>query len=268
PRKVLDVVDPVELRRDPFDAELLDLGLVHAGAVEVAELLLVRAGLRGLVRRELLEDPPKGVLIVLAQLFEGAPPRAVRRNRILLEPSSVGVLVEVGTGLRRGVHVRRRKGLHGGRRRIARRRAPDRDQRSRGDGSEDPTMRFHDSRPPVAVTIPPNSASYDLFWHSFFPSERGIRRQKFPFLLPVLAAAGLPAANLRAQEEHQHAHGENASLGKVHFPTSCSPAVADELTRAVALLHSFGYEDSRRAFESVAQKDPGCAMAYWGIAMT
>ncbi|HEY6221820.1 MAG TPA: tetratricopeptide repeat protein, partial [Candidatus Eisenbacteria bacterium] len=31
---------------------------------------------------------------------------------------------------------------------------------------------------------------------------------------------------------------------------------------------SFGYEESRRSFESVAQKDPACGMAYWGIAMT
>src|SRR5262249_35166225 len=43
---------------------------------------------------------------------------------------------------------------------------------------------------------------------------------------------------------------------------------ASEFTRAVALLHSFGYEESRRSFEAVAARDPECAMAYWGIAMT
>jgi tetratricopeptide (TPR) repeat protein len=57
------------------------------------------------------------------------------------------------------------------------------------------------------------------------------------------------------------------ALGKVNFPTSCR-GVDAEFTRAVALLHSFGYEESRRAFEGVAAKDPACGMAYWGIAMT
>jgi hypothetical protein len=38
--------------------------------------------------------------------------------------------------------------------------------------------------------------------------------------------------------------------------------------RAVALLHSFGYEEARRGFGAVAAKDPSWAMAYWGIAMT
>jgi hypothetical protein len=68
-------------------------------------------------------------------------------------------------------------------------------------------------------------------------------------------------------QEHQHSHGETEALGKVDFPTSCWEVDA-EFTRAVALLHSFGYEEARRAFGAVAAKDPSCAMAYWGIAMT
>jgi tetratricopeptide (TPR) repeat protein len=36
----------------------------------------------------------------------------------------------------------------------------------------------------------------------------------------------------------------------------------------VALLHSFFYEEARRIFTSVAEQDPKCAMAQWGIAMT
>lgn len=80
------------------------------------------------------------------------------------------------------------------------------------------------------------------------------------------AAALAPAA--RAQEEHRHSLGETEAFGTVNFPTSCRSDVAPELTRAAALLHSFGYEESRRSFEAVAAKDPGCGMAYWGIAMT
>jgi hypothetical protein len=55
-------------------------------------------------------------------------------------------------------------------------------------------------------------------------------------------------------------------LGKVSFPTSCAPAVQAEFERAVALLHSFWFQASIDAFSAVAQKDPSCAIAYWGIA--
>src|ERR1700730_10937195 len=34
------------------------------------------------------------------------------------------------------------------------------------------------------------------------------------------------------------------------------------------MLHSFFYEEARRVFTSVAERDPKCAMAQWGIAMT
>jgi tetratricopeptide (TPR) repeat protein len=70
-----------------------------------------------------------------------------------------------------------------------------------------------------------------------------------------------------AQASQDHSHHDDA-LGVVHFETSCSPTVKVAFTRAVALLHSFGYAESRRAFEDVAARDPRCAMAHWGIAMT
>lgn len=41
-------------------------------------------------------------------------------------------------------------------------------------------------------------------------------------------------------QEHPHAKGAPAEkLGTVHFATSCSPKVAPQFDRAVALLHSF-----------------------------
>ena len=69
-----------------------------------------------------------------------------------------------------------------------------------------------------------------------------------------------------AGEEHQHQAME--SLGRVNFPISCAPAVQSTFTRGVALLYSFEYEQAQQAFQNVAQKDPACAMAYWGEAMT
>jgi tetratricopeptide (TPR) repeat protein len=83
---------------------------------------------------------------------------------------------------------------------------------------------------------------------------------------------GLPAVGLfvfvvvTAQEIHVHPAPER--LGKVSFPISCQPAVQQEFDRAVALLHSFAYAAAQEAFRGVAEHDPGCAMAHWGIAMS
>jgi hypothetical protein len=40
------------------------------------------------------------------------------------------------------------------------------------------------------------------------------------------------------------------------------------MSRAVALLHSFGYEEARLAFAEAAKADPSCGMAHWGVART
>ena len=57
-------------------------------------------------------------------------------------------------------------------------------------------------------------------------------------------------------------------IGQVSFPVSCSPAVQKPFERGVALLHSFWYLESVKAFTAVTQADPDCAMGYWGIAMS
>ena len=62
--------------------------------------------------------------------------------------------------------------------------------------------------------------------------------------------------------------GDLRGTGKVDFPISCAPVARPEFVRGVALLHSFFYEEARRSFTSAAEKDPKCAMAQWGIAMT
>src|SRR5262249_27212807 len=83
----------------------------------------------------------------------------------------------------------------------------------------------------------------------------------------IALLSSLFALATAGQEAHSH-HGEEETLGTVHFPVSCAEPVRAEFTRAVALLHSFGYEESRNAFAEVARRDPECGMASWGIAMT
>ena len=54
----------------------------------------------------------------------------------------------------------------------------------------------------------------------------------------------------------------------VKFQTSCAPAVADDFNKGVALLHSFWFPEAIKAFESILARDPNCAMAQWGIALS
>lgn len=70
---------------------------------------------------------------------------------------------------------------------------------------------------------------------------------------------------LLADEQHHH---EVEKLGKVSFVVSCSPEAQKQFNRAVAILHSFGYEEAAIAFAETSKTDPDCAMAFWGIAMT
>src|SRR5215467_11594801 len=62
--------------------------------------------------------------------------------------------------------------------------------------------------------------------------------------------------------------GDLRGVGKVTFPITCTSDVQSDFARGVALLHSFFYEEARRVFTSVTERDPNCAMAQWGIAMT
>jgi hypothetical protein len=65
------------------------------------------------------------------------------------------------------------------------------------------------------------------------------------------------------------AHDDTAgSLGQVRFPTSCAAPAQRIFERGVALLHSFWYEEALKTFTSATTTDPGCAMGYWGIAMS
>src|SRR5690242_6082295 len=76
------------------------------------------------------------------------------------------------------------------------------------------------------------------------------------------------AGSLFAANDEHHSHAAPEKLGSVSFPTSCAPAVQPGFERGLALLHSFAYSGSEQAFRDVANQDPNCAIAYWGVAMT
>lgn len=60
-----------------------------------------------------------------------------------------------------------------------------------------------------------------------------------------------------------------ATVGVVDFPvTGSKPGSQACFNRAVAMLHSFWFEEAREQFEACAAQDPDLPMAWWGVAMT
>ncbi len=80
----------------------------------------------------------------------------------------------------------------------------------------------------------------------------------------VLLAA---AAWLGSAQAGEQAHAGHA-LGTVHFPVSCSAPAQRDFDQALALLHHMTYPQARSAFAALATREPDCAMAHWGVAMT
>jgi hypothetical protein len=87
------------------------------------------------------------------------------------------------------------------------------------------------------------------------------------FLLLVLIPLAVTTA-VPGHWQQQAVSGREEGFGRVHMDISCSPAVAAEFDRALALLHNFWYVRALERFSVVVSEDPGCSMAYWGAAMT
>jgi tetratricopeptide (TPR) repeat protein len=86
-------------------------------------------------------------------------------------------------------------------------------------------------------------------------------------LTAILASVLFFVSPTLCQDDHHHALTEE-EVGSVRFSTSCRTDLAENFNRAVALLHSFQYEQARQAFTEIAKRDPQCAMAQWGVAMS
>lgn len=73
-----------------------------------------------------------------------------------------------------------------------------------------------------------------------------------------------------ADEPHTAASPKNSSgdVGAVRFPVSITPAAQEQFDRAIAMLHSFWYEEVDKTFSGIGENDPRCGMAFWGVAMS
>ncbi len=118
--------------------------------------------------------------------------------------------------------------------------------------------------------------------------RRTDRMKRLPILYPCLLslAAGTLSAEQAADAADPapapgHSHVGDAfdegprqagvkldGTGDVHFPITSSWSRAQTFfDQGVGQLHGFWYYEAERTFRQIAAEDPGCAMAYWGMAM-
>ena len=94
---------------------------------------------------------------------------------------------------------------------------------------------------------------------------------KTRFLKPVLillASAVSAAVFAHGDDPKSKAKAKGETLGQVLFKTSCTPEAQKQFERALAMLHSFYFPETIKAFTAVPETDPSCAIAYWGIAVS
>jgi peroxiredoxin len=97
----------------------------------------------------------------------------------------------------------------------------------------------------------------------------------------ALASVLLPAQDTRPDDTFGHSrHGAAfddgprqaaylmGGTGDVHFPISARhPDAQRFFDQGIGQLHGFWYFEAERSFRQVAALEPGCAIAYWGMAM-
>jgi tetratricopeptide (TPR) repeat protein len=93
--------------------------------------------------------------------------------------------------------------------------------------------------------------------------EASMLRKSLGTVVVLATALGYPILS-HADDPSLHNHG----LGRVHFQTSCTPEAQSQFERALAMLHSFFFPETVKAFNAIPETDPNCAIAYWGIAIS
>jgi len=74
--------------------------------------------------------------------------------------------------------------------------------------------------------------------------------------------------NLKRGEIISCGPADGEIFGTISFTASVPEDAKTDFNMAIALLHSFEYDEAEKMFAKVIDKHPGCAMAYWGVAMS
>lgn len=88
------------------------------------------------------------------------------------------------------------------------------------------------------------------------------RERKQPMLAKEISAINLKTGDVIL------CGPDDKTVGKVSFIISGNDSLTKQFNFAVALLHSFEYDEAEKAFAKIIQHDQHCAMAYWGVAMS
>lgn len=83
----------------------------------------------------------------------------------------------------------------------------------------------------------------------------------------ILLLLSVIAVSAQHHNEASKATGP-VDLGKIDFPNSGPAAAQQSFIEGVLLLHSFEYDQARKAFRAASEIAPDFALAYWGEAMT
>jgi hypothetical protein len=83
---------------------------------------------------------------------------------------------------------------------------------------------------------------------------------------PLVAGANL--ADLKRGEIVSCGPQDGEMFGNVSFTASVAEKWKKDFNIAIALLHSFEYDEAEKMFAKVIDNAPDCAMAYWGVAMS
>src|SRR5438067_2478308 len=84
--------------------------------------------------------------------------------------------------------------------------------------------------------------------------------------LVLALAASLALSGVTSAHDDTKASGE--TFGRVLFKTSCTPEAQKQFERALAMLHSFFFPETIKAFSAIPETDASCAIAYWGLAVS
>lgn len=87
------------------------------------------------------------------------------------------------------------------------------------------------------------------------------------FVMVMAAACGDRGAGGFAPASPVQDH-DGSSLGSIAFTTSCDTEANAAMRRGLALLHHMTYTEAESEFARAGELDPGCALSYWGRALT
>lgn len=81
-------------------------------------------------------------------------------------------------------------------------------------------------------------------------------------------AYSIASLNLKRGEIVSCGPQDGEMFGTVSFSASVPESLQKDFNTAIALLHSFEYDEAEKMFAKVIDRAPDCAMAYWGVAMS